>query len=146
MFENDHTCCICRERGKDVQIHHIDGNHANNADRNLAVLCLDCHSRVTGRRGLGRSFSVAEVRKYKVDWESLVRKRRSLSSGPPSSLTKLERDLLKFETKNQIYHLSATADLKRAKEILGASRCSQSARRRSRIHLGPVVDGCPVLE
>ena len=24
---SDRTCCVCREKGKDVQIHHIDENH-----------------------------------------------------------------------------------------------------------------------
>ena len=43
---------------------------------NLAVLCLDCHSRVTGNRGLGRSYSKAEVRKYKLTWERHIAQTR----------------------------------------------------------------------
>lgn len=72
LYLNDHTCCICRDRSKDVQIHHIDGNPANNSIGNLAVVSLDCHSRVTGRRGLGRSYTPEEVRKYKAGWERYV--------------------------------------------------------------------------
>src|SRR5207253_7359763 len=69
MVRNCHTCCVCRNRYKHVQTHHIDGNNSNNAYENLAVLCLDDHSRVTGDEGLGRRFSVGEVRRYKADWE-----------------------------------------------------------------------------
>ena len=35
LFLSDHTCCICRTKGKDVQIHHIDGNPANDGLGNL---------------------------------------------------------------------------------------------------------------
>jgi hypothetical protein len=67
---NRHTCCICEER-KHIQIHHIDGDEANNDPANLAVVCLDDHSRVTGDEGLGRRFSPAEVRVYKRRWEAI---------------------------------------------------------------------------
>lgn len=72
LFLADHTCCICRTRGKDVHLHHIDGNTSNNARENLAVVCLDCHSSITGTRGLGRSYKPGEVRKYKRSWEQQV--------------------------------------------------------------------------
>ncbi len=42
----------------------------NNAWENLAVLCLNCHGRVTGKAGLGRSFSEREVREFKREWEA----------------------------------------------------------------------------
>jgi hypothetical protein len=41
LFDNDHTCCVCRQYHKDVQLHHIDGDNRNNDQSNLAVLCLD---------------------------------------------------------------------------------------------------------
>jgi hypothetical protein len=81
LFASDHMCCICREAGKDVQIHHIDSNRTNNNTANLAVVCLDCHSRVTGPRGLGRSYKPREVTLYKQQWEQSVVQRRSLSHG-----------------------------------------------------------------
>ena len=37
MFAADSTCCVCRENGKTVQIHHIDGNPSNNTLENLVV-------------------------------------------------------------------------------------------------------------
>lgn len=69
MYLNRHTCCICHTSRKHVQIHHIDGNNSNNAPYNLAVLCLDCHSLVTGDEGLGRSYTPGEVTHYKREWE-----------------------------------------------------------------------------
>lgn len=72
LFINNHTCCVCRRSERDVQIHHIDETRSNNALGNLAVVCLDCHSRVTGRRGLGRSYTSMEVRQYKRSWERQV--------------------------------------------------------------------------
>lgn len=78
LFRNDHTCCICRVRHKDVQIHHIDSDPANHSFQNLAIVCLDCHSQVTGPRGLGRSYSLGEVRRYKVSWEEEIRRSRGI--------------------------------------------------------------------
>lgn len=74
MFSNDHTCCICRIKGKHVQIHHIDGDSSNNTMGNLAILCLECHSKVTSNEGFGRSYTDGEVRQYKRTWEFIVRK------------------------------------------------------------------------
>ena len=72
LFRGNHTCCVCRDAGKDVQIHHVDTNPANNGLDNLAVLCLNCHSRVTGSRGLGKAYTPGEVLKYKASWERQV--------------------------------------------------------------------------
>lgn len=69
MYRNRHTCCVCRVPRKHVQIHHIDSNSANILFLNLAVICLDCHSLVTGDEGLGRRYTPGEVAKYKSDWE-----------------------------------------------------------------------------
>ena len=70
LFANRHTCCICREPRHEVQEHHIDGDPANNEWDNLAVVCLNCHGRVTGKPGFGRKFSQEEVLTFKRDWES----------------------------------------------------------------------------
>ena len=35
LFLSDRTCCICYERGKEVQIHHIDENPSNNSLNNM---------------------------------------------------------------------------------------------------------------
>lgn len=70
MFINRHTCCICHTPRRHVQVHHIDGNSSNNSIENFAVLCLDCHSIVTGDEGLGRRYTPGEVSNYKRNWEA----------------------------------------------------------------------------
>jgi len=52
---------------KDVQIHHIDGTPGNSHLANLAVVCLDCHSLVSGTRGLGRQYGGKCQSKHTVD-------------------------------------------------------------------------------
>jgi hypothetical protein len=80
LFQSDHTCCVCRTKGKDVQIHHIDGEPGNNVAENLAVVCLDCHSLVSGSRGLGKKYKAGEVRRYKRAWEKFVEGTRRIHS------------------------------------------------------------------
>ncbi|HEU0275060.1 MAG TPA: HNH endonuclease signature motif containing protein [Candidatus Udaeobacter sp.] len=69
LADNNHTCCICNEPRKHVVFHHIDSDPSNHDPANLAVVCHDCHSRVTGDEGLGRAYSSREVAKYKKRWE-----------------------------------------------------------------------------
>jgi hypothetical protein len=78
QYKADHTCCICREDGKGVQIHHIDGDRSNNSPDNLAVLCLEHHRLVHLRGGFGRGFSAGEVRRYRDSWNRKVEQRRRL--------------------------------------------------------------------
>jgi hypothetical protein len=70
LVANRRTCCLCRVPGHELQIHHIDEDPANNEWENLAVLCLNCHGRVSGKPGFGRKFTVAELRAHKLDWET----------------------------------------------------------------------------
>lgn len=72
LFSSNHTCNKCREAGKDVHIHHIDGNPSNNKLSNLMVLCLNCHSEVSSL-SLGKSYTIGELVKYKAEWETLVK-------------------------------------------------------------------------
>lgn len=78
LFRSDNTCCVCRERGKSKQIHHIDENPNNNDPENLAVLCLECHNKTQLKGGFGRSLNVSLV-KYRDDWLTRVNKRRDLA-------------------------------------------------------------------
>lgn len=73
LFANRRRCCICREPRRPVHIHHIDGNPSNNKWDNLAVLCLEEHSDVTGSQGLGRNYTSGEVYLYKQGWEAQCR-------------------------------------------------------------------------
>lgn len=89
LFRENHTCAICRNPDKDVQIHHIDRNPENNFLDNIIVLCLDCHSKVTGSRGLGHSFKPSEVRRYKRSWEKAVEQSRRVKQVHSGSTTEL---------------------------------------------------------
>ena len=76
LFRQDRTCCICQERGKRVQIDHIDEDHLNNDPRNLAALCFDCRDLTQIKGGFGRTLNAAQVAKYRDDWESRVAQNR----------------------------------------------------------------------
>jgi hypothetical protein len=75
-FRSDRTCCICHERGRPIQIHHIDEDPSNNDINNLAVLCLLCHNETQIRGGFGRKLDAPQVIKYRDDWIARVQKRR----------------------------------------------------------------------
>jgi hypothetical protein len=85
LFQNRHRCCVCREPRKPVHLHHIDENPANNNPHNLAVLCLDHHSDVTGSQGSGRSYSPEEILLFKRNWEAECDKWQSAPSEPAST-------------------------------------------------------------
>jgi hypothetical protein len=114
LYRNDHTCCICNEARKHVQIHHIDGDPSNGSIANLAVVCLDCHSRVTGVQGLGRHYGAGEVRQYKRAWEQVVLYRRSKFK-PPSRAS--QRELI-GQIDMIMCQILATSDSTRRKELL----------------------------
>jgi hypothetical protein len=78
LFRHDRACCVCQERGKPVQIHHIDEDPSNNNEENLAVLCLECHDDTQIKGGFGRKLGAAQVTKYRDEWVrriSEIRKR-----------------------------------------------------------------------
>lgn len=77
LFAQDHTCCVCNEPGKPVQIHHIDDNPSNHELTNLAVLCFDDHDRTQQKGGFGRKLSATEVRRYRDDWLKRIIERRN---------------------------------------------------------------------
>ncbi len=84
LWRNDHTCCICRKKGKEVQIHHIDNNPSNNRIENLAVLCLEHHARVHQKGIVGKGYTSKEIHLYKNEWEELVaRSRKKIRSNLP---------------------------------------------------------------
>ena len=76
MVASAHTCCKCEERGRVVQIHHIDDNPTNNDFDNLAVLCLICHEETQRSGGFSRKLSAPAVRIYRDKWTARVRQRQ----------------------------------------------------------------------
>lgn len=80
QFAADRTCCVCRERGKSIQIHHIDENPSNNTFENLATLCFDCHNDTQIKGGFGRKLNAPLVTKYRDRWLETVESRRNLAN------------------------------------------------------------------
>src|SRR6266508_3575733 len=76
LFDQDRTCCVCREPGKHVQLHHIDEDPSNNSPGNLAVLCLEHHNDTQLRGGFSRKLSAETVIRYRDEWIEAVRRRR----------------------------------------------------------------------
>lgn len=76
LFESDRTCCVCRTRGRPVQIHHIDDDPGNSEVNNLAVVCFDCHRETQLRGGFDRKLDVAQIQLYRRDWVRRVSERR----------------------------------------------------------------------
>jgi hypothetical protein len=82
LFLADRTCCVCRQRLRPVQIHHIDDDPTNNVIENLAVLCFDCHRETQIRGGFDRKLDAAQIQLYKVDWNRRVEAQRSATALP----------------------------------------------------------------
>jgi len=76
LFASDRTCCVCRERGKRIQIHHIDEDPSNYLSDNLSVLCFDCHDETQIRGGFGKHLTAPVVKKYRDEWLLRVQQRR----------------------------------------------------------------------
>ena len=77
LFLSDRTCCVCRVRGKPVQIHHVNEDPSNNELRNLAVLCLECHRETQLHGGFDRKLDADQVILYRDDWQRIVAQQRA---------------------------------------------------------------------
>lgn len=76
LYASSHTCAVCNEPGRPVQLHHINEDPADNRDANLVVLCLTCHEATQLRGGFGRKLNAPLVKKYKREWLKRVAGRR----------------------------------------------------------------------
>ncbi|QRR36025.1 HNH endonuclease [Hydrogenophaga sp. YM1] len=75
LFRSDRTCCVCRDRNRKVEIHHLDENPRNNEMGNLIVLCKDCHSDAHTTHAFARNLNLPLLRKYNESWQDIVRLR-----------------------------------------------------------------------
>jgi len=75
------VCCVCKERGLGINLHHIDGNPANNDENNIAVLCVqehDQHHRPNAYKKIKCSeLGADKIREYKREWEQSVEECKS---------------------------------------------------------------------
>lgn len=81
LFLSDRTCCVCRVKGKSVQVHHIDEDPSHNRIENLAVLCLECHTETQMSGGFRRKLDADQVILYRNDWLVIVARERASSPG-----------------------------------------------------------------
>jgi tetratricopeptide (TPR) repeat protein len=77
LYLADRTCCVCRGRGKPVQIHHIDDDPSNNKLENLAVVCFDCHRETQIKGGFDRKLDADQVILYRDNWNEIVATKRA---------------------------------------------------------------------
>jgi hypothetical protein len=49
--ERGARCELCRRPGP-LELHHLDGNPTNDEDRNLRLVCSDCHAELTREQHL----------------------------------------------------------------------------------------------
>jgi len=116
LVKNRHCCCICQNDGygKEVLVHHIDGNNRNNVESNLAVLCLVHGSMADaglkqGKLGAGKKLKPDAVRQYKRIWQRKIDlERQHRKETLPLRAKKQLEVLYKFEihkTKNLILSL-----------------------------------------
>jgi hypothetical protein len=77
LFQSNRTCCICREGGRPIQIHHVDEDPSNSSIDNLAVLCTVCHNDTQIRGGFGRKLDANQVVLFRDDWIKAVQRYRA---------------------------------------------------------------------
>jgi uncharacterized protein DUF3298 len=111
-FLSDRTCCVCRERRRPIQLHHIDGDPGNTVEENLAVLCLDCHRDTQIRGGFDRKLDPLQVKLYKDDWIKRVLAKREQEGSPAPKVGDEQKVILRYlqmrETSGEhSYHFEA---------------------------------------
>ena len=131
LFDSDRTCCVCNERGRPVQLHHIDEDPGNNTPGNLAALCFLCHEETQVEGGFARKLNAAQVTKYRDEWLARVRIRRQTADrllatsqagvlvpapASPASQLPSRRDSLPDPKKVENYILTLPAALRSADE------------------------------
>jgi hypothetical protein len=82
LFLSNRVCCVCRERRKPIQIHHLDEDPSNSSEQNLAVLCLECHHETQIRGGFARKLDAHQIVLFRDEWHAIVAGNRRASNSP----------------------------------------------------------------
>jgi len=75
LAKNGGMCCVCKTFGVGLEFHHIDGDHANTVDENLAVLCVadhDAHHRPGQYPIRHIELGSVEILRCKQEWETFI--------------------------------------------------------------------------
>ncbi len=67
-------CCVCYSRG--IQIHHLDGNPANNELDNLAPLCPNCHEQASAHPISVVNLTPSRLKKLRDTWYDICERKR----------------------------------------------------------------------
>jgi len=109
LIRNKHCCCICQKdgHGKEINIHHIDGDNGNNAISNLAVLCLVHASQADaglakGKLGSGKKLKPDAVAEYKNQWEKRIQEENTI---PKKKIPTYRKRQLGFFFYNEIQRI-----------------------------------------
>ncbi len=76
LKKNAGVCCVCKQWGLGVHLHHIDGDSSNTGDDNLAVLCVKDHDvyhrpiAYTSPNHL--ELGAQRIKGFKESWEAFV--------------------------------------------------------------------------
>ncbi|MGA3334387.1 MAG: HNH endonuclease signature motif containing protein [Terracidiphilus sp.] len=79
LMKTQRTCSVCHQVGRSVAIHHIEAwsKSKNHDEKNLIVLCLNCHGEAHTTRELGKNLTPELLRDHKRDWEDRVERAAS---------------------------------------------------------------------
>jgi hypothetical protein len=77
LLRSRRRCCICFGLNRDTsikqgQIAHLDKNSGNNAEDNLAFLCLDHHDRYDSTTSQSKNFTMAEVKGFRAELDASI--------------------------------------------------------------------------
>lgn len=79
---NAYHCCVCKRTNVGFHLHHIDEDHSNTIDSNLAVLCVEDHDRHHRPakyqvRAKHTELGAKEILRLKTSWELFVAEAKS---------------------------------------------------------------------
>lgn len=76
LFDNRFRCCVCREPGLSIIVHHIDewARSRSHAPDNLAVLCLAHHGDAHSKKELAQNLDPKTLANMKEAWEAEVKR------------------------------------------------------------------------
>lgn len=111
LLINNFACCMCGiySRQNELQIHHIDGNKANNNIKNLAILCSTPHHNLAniglkkGDVGCGLKLTPNLVREFKRSWENKVAQERKPAI-PTKPVIRIKQKRKKSVLKKKVKH------------------------------------------
>lgn len=84
----NNRCCVCQTPF--IQIHHIDGNPANNEIDNLAPLCPNCHDQAGLDRQMSMHLSKERIKQLRKRWYNYCEKRKEGSNVSANAILKVK--------------------------------------------------------